>query len=174
EGAGWLICGPSGSGKTSITLAALRLGWKWLSDEWIFFSARHPRTMLGFRRNFNLKEHSFSRFPETAGRAHSHELLVQGRQQRVRFVDPEILAPGLWREEADLTGIIFPRFEPESGRVEVHRLESAAILPKLLPEIKRSHNATFQWLATVAASVPAFEVCYDDVGCVPSRLPSPA
>lgn len=162
DGRGWLICGPSQSGKTSLTLALMLERWGWLSDEMVMLSESEPTRMLGFPRNFNLKQDSFHRFPETAGLPHTRELFSTYRNMRVRFFDPNDLAPGAWRNEAPLAGILFPRFDPEATSARFTPQGGIAMAEGLLAEITCWQPWGVPFLSRVCQTIPGYEVRFNN------------
>lgn len=161
-GDGWLVSGPSRAGKTSLTLAFILSGWQWLSDEYALFDQKQPQTILGFPRNFNLKESSFPIFPETAVRPHSIEYYSTGRGVRVRFLDPLDLAPGSWRPNAVLKGLILPRWEAGLASAEVRRVKGVAVAQVLLGEIANWTPWALEIITRTCQDLPVFEFRYSN------------
>jgi len=160
HGNGWLICGPSRAGKTSLTLAFILSGWRWLSDEYALFDQKDPATILGFPRNFNLKEGSFPIFPETAGQPHAVEFFSAGRQVRVRFLDPLDLAPGSWQAQAPLKGLILPRWEAEAVTPRIQPLSGVSAAQVLLGETACWQPWALPVITTLCRDVPVWEFVY--------------
>lgn len=161
-GNGWLISGPSRAGKTSLTLAFILSGWQWLSDEYALFDQKQPQKILGFPRNFNLKESSFPIFPETAARPHSIEYYSTGRGVRVRFLDPLDLASGSWRPSANLKGLILPRWEAGLPAAEVRRVTGVAVAQVLLGEIANWTPWALEVVTRTCQDLPVFEFRYSN------------
>lgn len=159
-GGAWLICGPSRSGKTSLALSLMMAGWDWLTDELTLSGADDPLQLHGFRRNFNLKESSWSLFPETAHLPHRRESYSGHHQTHVRFIDPEALRPGSFRVSARLAGILFPRFGAEFTTPICRPIEGVAATQILMPEITSPSASAFQTIADWVRKVPAFRYDY--------------
>lgn len=159
-GRAWLLCGPSGAGKTSLAVGLILRGWQWLSDELALVDAGDLTRILGFRRNFNLKESSFALFPETAAGPHAREFFSSYRRQRVRFFDPEDFAPGSAREEARLAGVIFPRFDPEAVVSQVSRKPGLEAVQGMLAEMAGWQPWGLTFLSNAAHELPAFDFVY--------------
>jgi len=162
QGNGWLISGPSRAGKTSLTLAFILSGWHWLSDEYALFDKAQPNTILGFPRNFNLKEESLPNFPETAGRPHSIEYHSVGRGLQIRFLDPLDLSPGSWRPQAKLKGLILPRWLPDQTKSEARLITGMAVAQVLLGEIANWTPWALEVITQTCRELPVFEFHYTD------------
>jgi hypothetical protein len=160
QGQGWLICGPSRAGKTSVTLAFILSGWHWLSDEYALFAQDAPATVLGFPRNFNLKETSFPIFPETAGQPHAVEFFSTGRQLRVRFLDPLDLAPGSWQPQAPLKGLIFPRWDGTVPTPVIRQISGITAAQVLLGETACWQPWALDNLTRICRELPVLEFIY--------------
>lgn len=162
QGNGWLICGPSRAGKTSLTLAFILSGWRWLSDEYALFKQTEPTTILGFPRNFNLKESSFPIFPETAAQPHTTEFFSTGRQLRVRFLDPLDIAPGSWQQSAPLKGLIFPRWDEDATSPVIRQTSGIAAAQTLLGETASWQPWALEIVSQICREVPAIEFIYSN------------
>jgi hypothetical protein len=160
QGNGWLICGPSRAGKTSLTLAFILSGCRWLSDEYSLFHQDDPATVLGFPRNFNLKETSFPLFPETAGQPHTTEFFSTGRQLRVRFLDPLDLAPGSWQSHVSMKGLIFPRWDAAATSPLIRETSGIAAAQTLLGETASWQPWGLEIVTRICREAPALEFVY--------------
>lgn len=160
RGRGWLICGASRAGKTSLTLGLVLEGWRWLSDELALFDRDDTGTILGFPRNFNLKETSFPIFPETAGLPHTVGFYSTGRQLRVRFFDPLDLAPGSWQAQAPLQGLVLPRWNPGLAAPQIRRTSGVAAAQVLLGETACWQPWALPVITTLCRDVPMLEFNY--------------
>lgn len=159
-GNAWLVSGPSRAGKTSLTLAFILSGWHWLSDEYALFEEGRPETVLGFPRNFNLKETSFPIFPETAGKPHSIEYFSTGRGVKVRFLDPLDLSRDSWRPEAKLKGLILPQWTPGLPHSTVRKIDGVAVAQTLLGEIANWTPWALEFITQICRELPVFEYRY--------------
>lgn len=162
HGQAWLICGPSRAGKTSLTLAFILSGWRWLSDEYALFAQNDPSTVLGFPRNFNLKETSFPVFPETSGQPHAVEFFSTGRQLRIRFLDPLDLAPGSWQAQAPLKGLILPRWEGNVGQPAIRQISGITAAQVLLGETACWQPWALENITRICREVPVLEFIYSN------------
>lgn len=155
-----VICGTSGAGKTSLVISCILQGWNWLSDELLCFRQSDPRVAEGFRRNFNLKERSFSHFPETEELKGKREFLVADSRRRIRFLNPDALPGGKFAASGRVKAFILPEFSPEAERPVTAPLSGPALIQILAPELRASQLRTFTWLAEVGRTVPAFTLRY--------------
>ena len=65
EDGGILLCGPSGSGKSTLTLALVRRGFSFLSDDWTYFSRLNGRLYAwGLLTRLKLLPEAAEFFPE--------------------------------------------------------------------------------------------------------------
>lgn len=159
-----VICGTSGAGKTSLVFSCILRGWNWLSDELLCFRESDPLVAEGFRRNFNLKERSFSQFPETSGLKGNREFLVADSRQRIRFFNPDALPGGKFMPSGRVRVFILPEYSPGAERPETAPLSGPALVQVLAPELRASQLRTFTWLAEIGRTVPAFRLRYRTPG----------
>ena len=169
-GRGVVICGHSGSGKTSLVISAILHGWDWLSDELLCFRDSNPFRVEGFRRNFNLKEHSFSEFPQTIGLQGNREFFVRDRQQQIRFFNPDLLPGGKFTSSGQAAIIVFPKYSPTSETAAATPLSGQELIQHLIPELRTSHARSIAWLADVTRKLPAFTVHYSQPGAAADCL----
>lgn len=170
QGDGWLVCGPSRSGKTSLALALLLAGWQVLTDETAFFTREKPRSVRGLRRNFNIKEENFERFPETADLPHTREWTIPHRKCRVRYIDPTDLSPDAFLPGTSLCGILFPRFALSASRPRLRPIQGHAVASRLIPEITRWKPWALETIANLVNDVPAFDLDYSNPREIPGCL----
>ncbi len=161
SGKAWIVCGDSGAGKTSLTLALLIGNWGWLSDEYALFNEMEAGTVFSFPRNFNIKEHSFPHFPETAGLKHGREIFSQKMQKRIRFVDPSDLQRGVLLPKAELGGFIFPRYEPNGKASGFSAISSLETANRLLTSAMNVPAWGPALLARAVQSAPAYTFSYE-------------
>lgn len=168
-----VICGHSGAGKTSLTLSGILRGWDWLSDELLCFRQDDPFFAEGCKRNFNLKEISFSAFPATSGLSGNRELSLANNNRKIRFFNPGLLPGGRFSEGGRISAIIFPEYK-EIGKPEAAPISGPALVEKLFPELRTNHQRSITWMAQVARKIPAFTVRYKQpnsaMDCVASLL----
>ncbi len=162
DGAGWLICGPSRAGKTSLTLALLLDKWNWLSDEVVLFGNARRMQMLGFPKHFKIREHAFHFFPETADLPHTREMFSSFHGMLVRVFDPGDVAPGAYRSEVPLAGIVFPRFDSNETTVRFIRKHTIEVAKGLLSALCCWQPWGFHFLTRVCQEIPGFELRYNN------------
>ncbi|MDA7916414.1 hypothetical protein N9B94_04190 [Verrucomicrobia bacterium] len=172
DGKGILIIGPSGSGKTSITLASILAGWSWLSDEYALIPEDNPMEVKGFPRNFNLKERSWKRFPDSGAGKSCIELHSGFHKTMVRLFNPLEIRPESHISKAELAAIILPIFSTEPTAPIQRRLEGIEALGKLLPEIQHAPAWLMDRINIWIHSLPIIEITYHDVGDLPPLLGS--
>ena len=160
EGRAAVICGSSGAGKTSLVTACVLRGWNWLSDERLCFRRTDPTAAEGFRRNFNLKERSFTTFPETGGLPATRELVRPGNGKRIRFFDADQLPGGKFVSVGYVRVIILPEYAPAAARPEATSVSGVALVERLVPELRTTHTRTVTWLAEVGRQLPVFALRY--------------
>jgi hypothetical protein len=158
NGNGWTIIGQSQAGKTSLTLALAMLGWRWLSDELACVPEAEPLILLSFPRNFNLKEHSWVLFPETAGGC--YEIYSKPRKMRVRFIDPDVIVPGKSALKAPWKGILAPVFDPGAKVPELRVLGPMESFQKMVPEVLNWTPWGMAHLSSACQNLRAFELRY--------------
>ncbi len=174
DGRAWLIAGESGAGKTSVTLSLMLEGWKWMTDEMVLVADRRSDEIEGVPRNFNIKEVSFPRFPETAGRLEGVELRSPARNCLIRFIDPEELAPGAFAPGARLGGILFPVFTPGLSRPRLRPCAGTSLAGRLVSSISRPTDWAMDWIIHVGVKTPAWELLYEDPRTAASILRTPS
>lgn len=162
QGRAWLICGPSRAGKTSLTLALIMQGWNWLSDEYALIAEDTPGMAYGFPRNFNLKETSFPKFPETKNLPHSIEFFSQGRNLNIRFIDPLDIKAKSWRPEAPIHGLILPQWDNHLSENHVSRIAGLEAAQTLLGETANWQPWGLEVISNLCRSQPVFRFHYRD------------
>lgn len=156
------ICGTSGAGKTSLVLACVLRKWRWLSDELMGFRSDDPLLAEGFRRNFNIKERSFSNFPQTSNLDGSREFALPDGRRRIRFLNPDKLNAGGFVEAAPIRAIIVPIYAPGAAQPIHSPLNGGELIHHLAPELRAVQKEAIAWLAAASRSIPAFGLRYRD------------
>lgn len=175
RGRGVLLVGHPRSGKTTLSLAAVRAGFQFLSDEQPLLRERDGSLeILAFPRRIRLPRAMARRLPELG------PLLKEQGGDRLVFPVERIRA-GCRTEVCPPKLLLFPRFDP-AGKPYLRPLHPAAALSRLLEDdhfiwyrngpwtrLSRRHLTLFQRLV---AAVPAFTLRYSDraLGEIPSLL----
>lgn len=103
DNAGYLVAGNSGQGKTTLTLALLRAGWNYVSDDTVMLSAGEGLLEArSFRRGFGCDAATMERFPEL-GRGSQG---LEGREGKV-LVDAAAVYPGRHRKRCTPRVLVF-------------------------------------------------------------------
>lgn len=121
DGRGVLLAASSDSGKTTATLALVRQGWRYVSDDALLLRQRGDRVeALSFRRDFALDEEALDHFPELRGVTWPRS---PSDPSKLR-VDVEVVRPGAFVSACTPTALILPNLtgDRESRLVEVDRL----------------------------------------------------
>jgi hypothetical protein len=126
--AGFMVAGASGSGKTTLSLALMRLGWQYVSDDMLML--RHGREgveALAFRRGFACCPDTITTFPElVSGHGQSRlpsvdKILVDAEAcfptRQVRVSRPQAVFFSELREEASSTLIPVDPTEALAGLI---------------------------------------------------------
>ena len=134
DGTGCLIVGPSGCGKTTLTLALLRQGWRYLSDDALLLRAGSRGVeALAFRRGFSCTPDTAAHFPElglSGGRR-------AGSNDGKAFVDIEHIYPGKLAPCCRPRVVVFPKVvtQPRSQLVPVTQTSALTGLIQQSPGI---------------------------------------
>ncbi|MCW5980623.1 MAG: hypothetical protein KIT09_21265 [Bryobacteraceae bacterium] len=177
DGRGFLLAGDSGSGKTTLTLACLRAGWSYLSDDALLLRpAAGAVEALAYRRGFSCGADTVARFPELAPFA-AEAPVVAGRK---RLLDLDSVYSGRSARSCVPRAIFFPRVGGDR-RSRLYPLGTTEALTRLIrqspgiltqPEFARPQLETLRQLAEQA---PAFEFVsggdvFDEPGAVPALM----
>lgn len=157
-----VISGSSGSGKTSLATALILKGWSWLSDEYALIEPGMPLTVLGWPRNFNLKERSFVHFPETSSLPDSREFPLRDLRRRLRFFNPSSLRPGSFLHRTKPEILIFPSFDPGQSEPRLESLSANETIARLAMEFLTRGPSTFACLNALVADGRSLELRYAD------------
>jgi len=160
EGAGWTVIGESQAGKTSMTLALAFLGWHWLTDEVSCIPQEPEFCILPFPRNFNIKEHSWGNFPETADVG--FEIFSRPRKMKIRFVDPGELFPGKCLTSAVWKGILMPKYDPLATIPMLNPMAPMACLQLVLPQVLNWTDWGLARLSKAITTLQCIELRYSN------------
>ncbi|TCO90557.1 hypothetical protein EV701_110181 [Chthoniobacter flavus] len=160
KGRALVICGASGAGKTSLVLACILRGWNWLSDELLCFRQKDSRMAEGFRRNFNLKQRSFSCFPQTSDLPGNREIMVNDSRKCIRFLNPDALRCGSFASSGIVAAIVVPAYDAGAPTPASTALSGLGLVQSLAPELRACDPVTLAWLAEIGRTVPAFALRY--------------
>ena len=171
---GVLLIGHPRAGKSTLSLSAVRAGFKFLSDEQPLLGLRGGKVLAHcFPRRIRLGRPSAARFPEL------RRLL--GRSGKRLIFSMESIRPGSLQSSSPVSLLIFPRFKKQ-GALQLRRLQPAAALAQLLEDdhfvwyrnkpldrISQRHLDLFQKLVLQA---PAYRLEYNDrdISKIPARL----
>jgi HprK-related kinase A len=108
NGAGIILPGPSGSGKSSLTLALVRGGYCYLSDE---FAVVEPSTgaVHAFPKPISIKNTSV--FPELSSRKDLWFGPEENHEEAVWYIHPEDVVPNSLGRQVPIRYIVFPRYD---------------------------------------------------------------
>ena len=164
-----VICGGPGAGKTSLATEAVLRGYRWLSDELLCFRQSDPLIAEGFRRDFNIKEHSFANFPQILGTRNSREFASLAHGQRIRFFNPDLLFGGQYASAGRVQAIFLPEYSNVAKAFAIP-VKGPELVDHLAPELRTTNAQSITWLAEVTRIVPAFTLRYhrpdDAVDCL--------
>jgi len=112
EGTGFLIAGGSGCGKTTLSVALVRSGWSYLSDDALMLRKNGEESIeaLALRRGFSCPPDMIERFPELGSCPAGASFLDDGK----RLVNPESVYPGRFEPQCHPQVLLFPMIA--SGR----------------------------------------------------------
>jgi len=131
DGTGYLVCGNAGSGKTTLTLALVKSGYKYLSDDSVFLRLCEGEgvEVLGFEREFHLPVE----LAASVCGADAHSLPAYSL-----FHDKRKLKAGEWFPGRCISSIrnpsvlIFPKISENGSELEALPVSEA--LTMLLPQ----------------------------------------
>lgn len=171
---GVLLVGHPRAGKSTLTLAAVRAGFRFLSDEQPLLGLRRGRVWAhAFPRRIRLEPSSAARFPELR-RFHN------GTEKRVVFSLKKIWPDSL-QSAAPVYALVFPRFKKQPG-LRLRRIPPAEALSRLMQDdhfvwyrnkpldrISKRHLDLFE---TLVRQAPGWTLEYSDrdLGKIPRRL----
>ena len=129
HGVGFLISGDGGCGKTTTSLSLLRAGFKYLSDDSLFFTDVHDRIeVYPLSNKLHIDKDLSRRFPE----------LMNGKKQPIPEktklpVDVSEIYPGSFITHMTPNVIIFPKITLHD-KTKIHPLEQIQAYNKLLTQ----------------------------------------
>jgi GT2 family glycosyltransferase len=165
---GWgvLIMGESGSGKSTLSLALIRRGYAYFSDE-------HPVMALegdtiigrGFGNRIGVSARSLRHFPGLRAAA------VWSERRRKWYLMSEAVRPDCVGRSCRIETVLFPRFRP-TARLRVRRLRPLAFLRRLQQDeyyvmlagladgARAARDTHLRLLLKLVRSAPAYAVTY--------------
>ncbi len=158
---GVILCGPSGSGKSTLTAWLLFNGFRYLSDEVIFFSEEGGQ-ISGFARSLVLKKGSAFLWKHILGTDKRQGLLPF--PDGSAWIEPLLLNPNAVCSQAVPRLLLFPRYMPDAP-FRITQLTPAESLFRLLQTLVNARNLPDFGLASaarLARQVTAYAVEYSD------------
>jgi hypothetical protein len=163
---GVLIMGESGSGKSTLSLAFIRRGYAYFSDE-------HPLLSLegdtivghGFGNPIGVSARSLRSFPDLRGAAR------WSAHRRKWYLAPDAVRPASVGRACRIETVLFPRFRP-AARFRAQRLRPLEFLRRLQRDeyyvglarladgARAARDAHLRLLLKLVRSAPAFAVTY--------------
>lgn len=151
EDNGVLFVGYSDTGKSTMTMALVRRGWQYLSDDSIFIRQDGDIVeALPFRRDFGLDPDSDQYFPELIG--HGDTQMTDVEKWRV---DVKQLYPALARERCIPRAIIFPKIAdvPTSTLAPIGQAEALVLLMRQCSFIDTDKDLASAQMSTLQSLV---------------------
>jgi len=175
---GVLIMGESGCGKSTLSLALIRRGYAYFSDEHPILAVEGDVIIgRGFANRIGVSSVSLHNFPELCGVA------AWSRARRKWYLAPEAVRPGCVGQACRVDAVLFPAFRagarPRTRRLSpltflgrLQRDEYYGVLAKLGDGARRAREAHLRLLLKLVRSASAFEITYGagDVPSFPVRL----
>ncbi len=159
EGRGVLLSGTSGAGKSTLSLALVRAGMSFLSDDVVFLAgdgAPPGLRVLGFADTVGLTPYAAARFPELQSRL--NEPLADGFPKRLSRIEDLFGVSALGSCEP--RALVFPEVVA-AQRSEIERLDPREALLRLVPDVLLTEPAATQaHLAAIAALLDQVS-CYE-------------
>jgi hypothetical protein len=162
-GRGLLLCGDSGSGKSTLAAWLLAQGFDYLGDEVIAVKDASGE-MIGLPRPVILKGGSKFIWELFLPEAARLELEVLPHDNV--WLDADWFHPGAAKSEAELTGLVFPRFA-SGANFQAERLSAAEATFHLLQRLINAKNLPdrgFSSATGMGRTTPAYSLVYADLG----------
>ncbi len=161
DGMGLVIVGDSGAGKTTLTLALIREGWGYLSDDAIVLrSCGEQVEALAFRRGFAVTDRTASFFPELA----SPQVVYRPVRDGKRLADVSSLFPDSFSYSCVPSAVVFPRIAPtRRGESKLTPIEKTGAMARLIvqsPGIATDKELVSRQMATLSLLVEQAQ-CYE-------------
>lgn len=113
DGIGYIMPAESGLGKTTLTLALLKDGFHFMTDEFAVLDSSN-RLLLPYPRNLSVRENSLRLFPDLFGRRDSFPK-IGSNAEGLYSIDPIENIPCTQGSPCPVRYIIFPRYDPVNG-----------------------------------------------------------
>lgn len=159
EGRGVLLAGGSGSGKSTLTVALVRAGWDFLSDDMVFLhpeDARQPRAW-GFSDQIDVSDETAAMFPELRHLFGREK--VRGRAKHA--VDVERAFGVTPVPQCHPVALVFPAVSGARESV-LEAMPRSVALRRLAPNVLLTDppaaQAHFDTLAELARDLPCFSL----------------
>ncbi len=146
------MAGSSGCGKTTLSLALLREGWNYLSDDTILLrSCGEGVEAITFRRGFACSSHTLAWFPEL----HSGDARAAPWKENKVFVDVDQIYPGKRLTRCEPAVILFTEVaQTERSRlVPVDVTTALALLVQQSPGVLTQRTAVEQQMGVLGGLV---------------------
>ena len=160
SGQGVLLPADAGSGKTTLSVALLRSGFGFLSDE---AGVIDPATRLAhpYPRAVNLKEGSWALFDDLPPPRFGPEWSAQ-----FRFVRPEDIRVGSPSAPAPVRLIVAPRYVSRAPTTltPLRRAEAVVMIAENLMNLPAFGPSALPLLADIAREAPAYRLVSGDLG----------
>ena len=145
---GVLLCGQSGTGKSTLTVALVRQGWSYLSDDFVFLRSSPDRSIgaVALKRECKIAVNMIKVFPELDPLSDIQSREMEGDK---RLVDLDLFYPGSFRDTIVPARCFFPMLIPE-GESGVFPLRPSETLARLM---SCSPTAHFPPLAEANADI---------------------
>ncbi len=158
-GGALLLPASSGSGKTTTTLALVRGGYDYLSDE---FAVLEPATLRvrAFARALSLKPGTQALLPDLAAKA-----VGPFGDGVSAYLPAEAVRPGSVAEGGEVRWVVFPRYDPEATP-SLRRLRPAEVLVGLATNtfnLRGRYPAALPALRAVAERAAGWELRTNDL-----------
>jgi hypothetical protein len=155
---GVLLSGPSGAGKSTLTLALVRAGMRFLSDDVVFLARDHDHDVvsaLGFADTIGLTGYAAERFGELRDRLAAAP--APGFPKRLGRIEDLFGSVGV--ASCEPRAIIFPEVTPDEPS-ELSPLDPGDALLRLVPDVLLTDAAATQAHLDAIAALLRQVRCY--------------